>query len=69
MNERVLQVVHAGLVPYRDALAWQRSLAEARIARRLPHDVLVLVEHPPVVTLGRSSRDASEASASSSTAR
>ncbi|MGH7546953.1 MAG: lipoyl(octanoyl) transferase LipB [Gemmatimonadales bacterium] len=58
MNQRILEVVHAGVVPYRDALEWQRSLAEARIERRLPHDLLLLLEHPPVVTLGRSSRDA-----------
>ena len=58
MSRHVLEIVQAGLVPYRDALEWQRSLAEARIARRLPHDLLLLVEHPPVVTLGRSSHDA-----------
>jgi lipoate-protein ligase B len=57
MNERVLQVVLAGRVPYREALDWQRRLAEERIARRLPHDLLLLLEHPPVVTLGRSSHD------------
>jgi lipoyl(octanoyl) transferase len=51
-----LQVLDAGLVRYGDALAWQRSLAEARINGRLPQDLLLLVEHPPVVTLGRNSR-------------
>jgi lipoyl(octanoyl) transferase len=53
-----LEVVQAGLVPYRDALEWQRSLGQARIDGRLPHDVLLLLEHPPVVTLGRNSHDA-----------
>src|SRR5213592_3375666 len=51
-----VHVIEAGLVPYAEALAWQRSLAEARIGGRLPHDVLLLLEHPPVVTLGRNSR-------------
>ena len=54
MNE--IRVVHAGTVPYAEALAWQRELAEDRIAGRLPHDVLLLLEHPPVVTLGRNSQ-------------
>jgi len=55
---RVLEVVEAGVVPYAEALAWQRSLAQARIEGRLPHDVLLLLEHPAVVTLGRNSREA-----------
>jgi lipoate-protein ligase B len=54
----VLDVVEAGLVPYADALAWQRRLADDRIARRLQHDVLLLLEHPPVITLGRTARAA-----------
>ena len=52
---RPLEVVHAGTVAYREALDWQRGLAEDRIAGRLDHDVLLLLEHPPVVTLGRTS--------------
>ena len=58
MTERALEVVQAGVVPYADALEWQRSLAQARIDGRLPHDVLLLLEHPPVVTLGRNSQEA-----------
>ena len=53
-----LEIVEAGLVPYGDALEWQRELAEDRIAGRLSHDVLLLLEHPPVVTLGRNSHAA-----------
>ena len=52
----VLDVIQAGLVPYPDALAWQRQLAEDRIAGRLSRDVLLLLEHPPVVTFGRNSQ-------------
>ncbi|HEY6809261.1 MAG TPA: lipoyl(octanoyl) transferase LipB [Gemmatimonadales bacterium] len=55
MAERVLEVVRDGLVPYREALERQRLLAEERIAGTLPHDLLWLLEHPPVVTLGRTS--------------
>ncbi|HEY7684922.1 MAG TPA: lipoyl(octanoyl) transferase LipB [Gemmatimonadales bacterium] len=58
MSDRVLRVVQAGRVPYAEALDWQRRLAEDRIARRLPHDLLLLLEHPPVVTLGRTSHQA-----------
>jgi lipoate-protein ligase B len=54
----VLEVVEAGRVPYATALAWQRRLADDRITRRLPHDLLLLLEHPPVITLGRTAHDA-----------
>ncbi|HMA42086.1 MAG TPA: lipoyl(octanoyl) transferase LipB [Gemmatimonadales bacterium] len=49
-----LDVLLAGRVPYRAALAWQRALAEERIAGRRG-DLLLLLEHDPVVTLGRTS--------------
>jgi lipoyl(octanoyl) transferase len=50
--ERLLDVRHLGVVPYGEALELQRSLAEDRIAGRIP-DTLLLLEHPPVITLGR----------------
>src|SRR5213596_1750627 len=53
-----LRVIQAGSVPYQEALEWQRTLAEDRIAGQLAHDVLLLLEHPPVVTLGRNSHAA-----------
>jgi lipoate-protein ligase B len=53
VTAHALEVLEAGLVPYAEALAWQRRLAEDRIARHLPHDLLLLLEHPPVITLGR----------------
>jgi lipoyl(octanoyl) transferase len=52
---RSLEILQAGTVPYAEALDWQRRLADDRIAGRLDHDVLLLLEHPPVVTLGRTS--------------
>ena len=45
-------------MPYGDALALQRDIARARIAGEIDDDVLLLVEHPPVITLGRSSKSA-----------
>lgn len=58
MNDSpVLQVARLGVVPYGEALELQRSLARARIEGSLPDDLLLLLEHPPVVTLGRSSKE------------
>ena len=45
-------------MPYAEALELQRSVAARRISGEIPEDVLLLVEHPPVVTLGRSSKNA-----------
>jgi lipoyl(octanoyl) transferase len=58
MSGRRVQVVEAGRIPYREALDWQRALAQARIDGRLEEDLLLLLEHPPVVTLGRTARGA-----------
>ena len=55
---RELWVVTAGLLPYAEALDLQREIAAARIAGTIPHDVLLLCEHPPVVTIGRSAKPA-----------
>src|SRR5262245_29916964 len=53
-----LWIERLGLMPYAEALELQRKLARARISRQISEDVLLLVEHPPVVTLGRSAKDA-----------
>jgi lipoyl(octanoyl) transferase len=45
-------VIDAGLIPYGPACELQRQLAEARKSGAIP-DVLLLCEHPHVVTLGR----------------
>ena len=58
MSGRRLEIVRAGIVPYGTALDWQRELAAERIAGRLDHDLLLLLEHPEVITLGRSGRAA-----------
>ncbi len=41
-----------GIVPYEEALAWQKRLAELR-RRDVVADHLLLLEHPPVYTMGR----------------
>jgi lipoyl(octanoyl) transferase len=48
---RELLVRRLGAVRYAEALALQRELVEERRAGRLP-DLLLLVEHPPVITFG-----------------
>jgi len=53
-----LDVVHLGLRSYGEILELQRAVARARIAGDVDQDVLLLVEHPPVVTLGRTARAA-----------
>jgi lipoyl(octanoyl) transferase len=50
-----VSVVQLGLLPYLDALALQRATAAARLAGTIP-DVLLLCEHPPVITFGRSAK-------------
>ncbi|AHG90198.1 Octanoyltransferase [Gemmatirosa kalamazoonensis] len=54
--ERKLLVVDLGRMGYGEALELQRAAARARIAGSLDEDVLLLVEHPAVVTLGRSTK-------------
>jgi lipoyl(octanoyl) transferase len=49
-------VCDLGLVAYGEALAFQRAAAAARAAGTLGDDLLVLCEHPPVVTLGRATQ-------------
>ena len=44
--------MNLGLVPYGEALALQRSVAEAVTDGSAP-DTILLLEHPPTVTLGR----------------
>ncbi|CAN5557439.1 lipoyl(octanoyl) transferase LipB [soil metagenome] len=46
-----LQVRRLGAVPYLDALELQKRLVEQRKAGEIP-DQLLLLEHPPVITLG-----------------
>jgi lipoyl(octanoyl) transferase len=53
---RILQVQRLGLVAYSDALELQKQLVEQRRADNVP-DQLLLLQHPPVITLGVKSRN------------
>jgi lipoyl(octanoyl) transferase len=56
---RPLEVRDLGRRPYAEALELQRELRRRRAEGELGHDVLLLTEHPPVVTLGRGTRPTS----------
>ncbi len=57
--QRPLLVRRLGIVPYAHGLELQRSLVDDRKAAR-SGDVLLLLEHPPVITVGVKSADALE---------
>lgn len=58
MSARVLDLrVLDGLTPYDEGHGLQLELVEQRKASAIP-DTLILLEHPPVITLGRNASDA-----------
>jgi lipoyl(octanoyl) transferase len=48
-------VYNCDLIKYQEAWDWQKSLQQERIQDRSLKDVLILLEHPPVYTLGTGS--------------
>lgn len=48
-------LIDCGTMAYGDAWALQRAVVAARQAGRIP-DVVMLLEHPPVITIGRAGR-------------
>jgi lipoyl(octanoyl) transferase len=50
-------MVRAGTVGYRRAWSWQRTLVERRLAGEVP-DVVLLLEHPHVYTVGKRGSEA-----------
>ncbi len=44
-----------GLVPYEDALRLQNRLVQARATDKV-EDILLILQHPPVITMGKSGR-------------
>ena len=52
----MIEVRRLGVVPYGDALVLQRELVERRKAGGIP-DQLLLLQHPPVITLGVKTRN------------
>ncbi|MEO5936384.1 MAG: lipoyl(octanoyl) transferase LipB [Terriglobales bacterium] len=51
----LLQVLHLGLIDYGTALKLQETLVNLRKRGRIA-DTLLLLEHPPVITLGRNAK-------------
>ncbi|NJP11723.1 MAG: lipoyl(octanoyl) transferase LipB [Leptolyngbyaceae cyanobacterium RU_5_1] len=52
-ERRICQLYTPGLMPYATAWEWQRSLVAERKANPELEDVLLLLQHPPVYTLGQ----------------
>lgn len=58
-SRRVLHVMELGRQSYRPVLELQRTLCRKRMRGEIIEDLLLLVEHEPVVTLGRGTRASS----------
>jgi lipoyl(octanoyl) transferase len=56
-NSNVISVVQLGVLDYSEGLRLQRKLVELRKAGQIG-DVLLLLEHAPVITLGRNAKAA-----------
>jgi lipoyl(octanoyl) transferase len=52
-SQRLCKTYHLGLVAYRLGWEWQRSLVQHRKDHPDAPDILLLLEHPPVYTLGQ----------------
>mgnify|MGYP000863730338 FL=1 len=52
----MLAVEHWGLIPYREALDRQFEAVD-RVSRELKPETLIFCSHPPIVTLGRGTKD------------
>ncbi len=57
MSEKTVHILDAGTLGYGEALSLQRRLVAGKKAGDT-RDFLILVEHPPVVTLGRAAAEA-----------
>lgn len=55
-RESFCQIHNLGLFDYQDALRLQRELVQARLRNELP-DTLLLLEHPAVITIGKSGNE------------
>ena len=55
-NRHPCQAFRLGVIPYEDAFRLQNNLSQARFRREV-QDILLLLQHPPVITMGRSGKD------------
>lgn len=67
-DSQVLQIVSLGRIDYPEAIELQRQLVALRQQERMG-DVLLLLEHPPVLTLGRNAHRANVIASDSELAR
>jgi lipoyl(octanoyl) transferase len=51
-KQRSCILIEKGITPYQEAITLQRSLQQQRLDHPALEDVLILLEHPPVYTLG-----------------
>ena len=58
-HDPLVEIIHVPRRPYNEVLDLQRSMRLERLDGRIQHDVLLLVEHDPVFTLGRGTHTAS----------
>ena len=52
---RLCWLYNQGLIPYSVAWDWQKKLLQERVNNPALQDVLILLEHPPIYTLGQGS--------------
>ena len=52
-DNKICYSLNLGLIEYREAWKLQETLVSARVDQTLNQDILLLLEHPPVFTLGR----------------
>jgi lipoyl(octanoyl) transferase len=55
-QQRPCWLHQCGIVPYSQAWAWQQAIVQDRLSHPDASEILILLEHPPVYTLGRGSR-------------
>ena len=55
LGQRICCLYRLGQVPYQDAWRWQKQLISDRILNPNGPETLILLEHPPVYTLGTGS--------------
>lgn len=46
-------ILEAGLIDYAEALALQQKIFRAKKEKRVKEDILILLEHPPTITIGK----------------
>lgn len=55
INSRIIEIEDLGLIPYQKAWKYQQKLVKERLDNPELSDKLLLIEHPPVYTLGTAS--------------